>query len=64
MKGGSKAGHATVWREGFHIPLIGIPVSAVMEECDCCHDVFGISMVTWTGTQMLCEKCLKLVLPE
>ncbi len=49
--------HATVKREGFEVPLIGIPMASVLQECDCCHDEFSISDVRWTGRQMLCVKC-------
>ena len=46
-----------VQREGYTVPLIGIPPAAVLEECDCCHELLGLSKLTWTGKQMLCAKC-------
>lgn len=49
--------HAMVQREGFNVPLIGIPADAVLDECDCCHELLGLSDLTWTGRQMLCVKC-------
>lgn len=49
--------HATVNRDGFNVPLIGVPPGAVMEECDLCHEEHPLRDLTWTGTQMLCEKC-------
>ena len=51
--------HATVVRDGFTVPLIGIPPESVLEECDCCHDAVGISNAQLVGTQMLCPKCRK-----
>lgn len=49
--------HATVTRDGYEVPLIGIPESAVMGECDLCHESFAISKLEFNGTQMLCGKC-------
>lgn len=49
--------HATINRDGFEVPLIGVPPGAVMEECDLCHEEHPLRDLTWTGTQMLCEKC-------
>ena len=55
---GSATGkHAMVQREGYTVPLIGIPPDAVLEECDCCHELLGLAKLTWTGKQMLCAKC-------
>lgn len=50
---------ATVKREGFEIPLIGIPKAAVLEECELCHDEFPLGEVEFNGIQMLCVKCRK-----
>lgn len=51
--------HATVEREGFRVPLIGIPETSVLQECDCCHQEFPIREleVTDNGGQVLCGKC-------
>jgi formylmethanofuran dehydrogenase subunit E len=49
--------HAMVVKDGYTVPLIGIPPSAVMETCDCCHEEYGMSELTWSGQQMLCKKC-------
>jgi hypothetical protein len=49
--------HAMVQREGYTVPLIGIPPDAVLEECDCCHKMFGLAKMQWTGKQMLCAEC-------
>ena len=49
--------HAMVVRDGFKVPLIGIPEEAVLEECDCCHETISMTQSHWTGTQMLCAKC-------
>lgn len=49
--------HATVIRDGFTVPLIGIPKSSVLETCDLCGVEFSIGSLTFTGKQMLCKKC-------
>jgi hypothetical protein len=33
------------------IPLIGIPMSATEEECDCCHDIKQLQSIELTGVQ-------------
>ena len=49
--------HATVMKDGFTVPMIGIPETSVLEECDCCHSQTGIGSVRFNGVQMLCGKC-------
>jgi len=49
--------HATIDKDGFRVPLIGVSPSAVLEECDCCHDVNGVSDTEFNGVQFLCRKC-------
>ena len=49
--------HATVAVGGYEIPLIGVPQDAVLEECQCCGDRFGMSTVELIGTQFLCARC-------
>lgn len=49
--------YATVIRDGYEVPLIGIPPEAVLDECDCCGDTIGISKAVFTGNQILCPKC-------
>ena len=49
--------HATIEREGFTVPLIGIPPGAMLEECDCCHDDSPLSEMFICGGQVLCKKC-------
>jgi len=51
--------HATVIRDGFEVPLIGLSKEAVLETCDCCGETIGLSESTFTGKQVLCKKCLK-----
>jgi len=52
--------HAIVEREGFKVPLIGIPTESVLQECDCCYEEKPIREVELSETgQMLCEKCRK-----
>lgn len=55
----AKPKHATVPLGEYNVPLIGIPPSAVLEECDLCHDEFKLMEITLTGTQLLCPKCKK-----
>lgn len=49
---------ATVVRDGYTVPLIGIPREAVLEECDCCGETIGLSQSHFTGSQVLCSKCM------
>lgn len=49
--------HAMVLRDGYRVPLIGIPAEAALEECDLCHQQHALDKLTWTGAQMLCAKC-------
>jgi formylmethanofuran dehydrogenase subunit E len=51
--------HATVSRDGYSVPLIGVPVEATSSECDLCHDTFHVTELEWSGSQMLCAKCRK-----
>ena len=50
--------HAQVEREGYRVPLIGIPPDAMLQECESCHEQKSISTVMlMSDGQMLCEKC-------
>lgn len=49
--------NATVLKDGFIVPLIGVPEASVLEECDLCHSQSGIGSVRFNGVQMLCGKC-------
>jgi hypothetical protein len=49
--------NAMVERDGFKVPLLGIPVTAVLQECDCCHNEFALRDVELVGPQVLCRKC-------
>lgn len=49
--------HATVVKDGYEVPPIGIPPNAVLEHCDLCGNEYGMAELTWSGTQMLCKKC-------
>lgn len=49
--------HATVKIGDYTIPLIGVPESASLEECDLCHDTFPLRvMVLSEAGQLLCPK--------
>ena len=51
--------YATVKRDGYEIPLIGILASELLIECSGCHDQFRQETMTMAaeGGQMLCQKC-------
>lgn len=52
--------HAIIEREGFKVPLIGIPPGEVLEECDCCHEKKPLREIELQANgQMLCQKCRK-----
>jgi hypothetical protein len=56
----SEQDHAMVTRDGYEVPLIGIPAEATLQECDLCHGgPFPIRELEFNGSQMLCEKCRK-----
>ena len=57
MKQETKTEHAIVTRDGYEVPLIGVPKEAVLESCDCCGDIIGLSKSVFTGRQILCAKC-------
>jgi hypothetical protein len=58
--------HATVIKDGYWVPLIGIPMRSTIETCDLCGDDAPIigrgrgeirTPIMFTGRQFLCEKC-------
>jgi hypothetical protein len=51
------ARHALVPRDGFMVPLIGVPAEAALQECECCHLEYGLLDLEFNGVQMLCAKC-------
>jgi formylmethanofuran dehydrogenase subunit E len=53
--------HATIEKDGYKVPLIGIPPDAVLQECDLCHDLFPLREVEVTDAGVLCEKCRRKV---
>lgn len=57
--------HAIIQREGFRVPLIGVPCDAVLEECDLCHEEKGIMEIQFSDCgQLLCKKCLEIGKPS
>ena len=49
---------ATVEKDGYKVPLIGVPEEAVLETCDCCGESIGLSQsVVGDSGQILCAKC-------
>lgn len=49
--------HCLVKKDGYTVPLIGVPVGSGLERCDLCGDAFPLWDVEYTGQQMLCQKC-------
>jgi len=49
--------HAMVVRDGYEVPLIGIPPSAVMETCERCGVEIGLSKSVFDGREVLCPDC-------
>ena len=57
--------HAIVEREGFKVPLLGIPPDAVLQECDLCHNEYSLRDVEMTDSgQILCKKCRAAARPN
>lgn len=53
----ARSDHAQVPCGEFKVPLLGIPQSAVRQECDCCHKDFPLTELELTGVQVLCPRC-------
>lgn len=49
--------YATVIKDGYEVPLIGIPPEAVLETCDHCGAVIEMRKATFNGKETLCDKC-------
>jgi hypothetical protein len=57
--------HAIVEREGFKVPLLGIPPDAVLQECELCHNEYSLRDVEMTDSgQILCKKCRANAMPN
>ena len=57
--------HAIVEREGFKVPLLGIPPDAVLQECELCHNEYSLCDVEMTDSgQILCKKCRAAAMPN
>ena len=57
--------HAIVEREGFKVPLLGIPPDAVLQECELCHNEYSLRDVEMTDSgQILCKKCRSAAMPN
>ena len=41
--------HAEVTRDGYIVPLIGIPKQATLEACDLCGELVAMRDIEWTG---------------
>ena len=39
---------------------ISASYASTIEECDLCHEEHPLRDFSWTGTQMLCEKCRRI----
>jgi formylmethanofuran dehydrogenase subunit E len=49
--------HATVTRDGYEVPLIGIPPEATLQACDRCNRLFPLREVELTDRGILCKQC-------
>ena len=50
--------HALVTLGDYTVPLIGLPPSATLEECDLCHNTFPLQKVEIQARgQILCPRC-------
>lgn len=51
--------HAVVLRDGYRVPLIGIPAEATEFECELCHEIFSdpTALVMGAEGKFLCVKC-------
>lgn len=50
--------HANVERDGFKVPLLGIPPEAALQECELCYNEYPLRDVEMTDSgQILCRKC-------
>ena len=57
--------HALVEREGFKVPLLGIPPDAVLQECELCHNEYPLRDVEMSDSgQILCNKCRAAAMPN
>lgn len=48
---------AIVNKDGYNVPLIGVPADAVQETCDLCHDTIPMREAVVTGTGVMCKTC-------
>lgn len=55
--------YATVPRDGFIVPLIGIAEDATLETCDLCGEIIPLRQAVFTGKQVLCAKCANPTAP-
>ncbi len=52
-------------REGFKVPLLGIPPDAVLQECEVCQNEYSLRDVEMTDSgQILCKKCRAAAMPK
>lgn len=49
--------HATVMRDGYRVPLIGIPSEATEDGCDFCGAMMELPDIYTDGQYFLCKKC-------
>lgn len=50
--------YATAQRDGYTVPMIGVPLQSQLETCDLCGELFGLREIVLVGTEFLCaRKC-------
>ncbi len=50
--------HAIIEKDGYKVPLIGIPPASVLETYDLCRDIFPLREIELQQNgQQLCKRC-------
>lgn len=52
-------GHAMVPRDGYMVPLIGIPKAEAEDKCDGCGESFPISELEIQPEGVVCKTCVQ-----
>lgn len=51
--------YAIVSRDGFDVPLIGVPASSTEEKCDVCEKIYPLPEVYVCYEKMACAPCIE-----
>lgn len=55
--------HATAIRDGFVVPLIGIPEDESQQKCESCGQSFDLLQIRFTDGRFVCDACVKSAIP-